>query len=521
MGRLCAVTFTRAAATELKERILELCPSAAKRLAVGTFHSIALAQLKRAPDQRPPKLLSDGERLALLRRCYRQYKCDVPFTEVVAAVDATKSRLTPIAFENTAIEDVITAYRDLLASEGAMDFSDILLLTTQGMLRGHLAPLSLRWLLVDESQDADEVQCEWILAHAREGIEVTIVGDDDQSLYAFRHAMGYEGMQRIIKQLVAQEMTLPINYRCAPNILAHAAQLIEHNPNRAHKNIQANREGNGIISNYRAADRFDEAAEIVKHIKISNSPRSWAVLARTNALLEAIEAQLLLDEIPYTNSGGKSVWEGIAGSAFIGVFKSLLHNGWTGMANALSLCGIKPQLLHMDLAEKNCWGMLNLIQTSLSENDKSAQRVISSLLKGHHEWQAQLANGNVSLVIFAVSGWLTAHCRGNYGKLISMLADSLAGMRGTLAQRLHNLTRHNESKIDGVTLLTLHSSKGMEFDNVWILGIEDSNLPHPDSTEEEERRLFYVGITRARTRLALSSSLVDGMESRFVKEAEF
>ena len=102
-----------------------------------------------------------------------------------------------------------------------------------------------------------------------------------------------------------------------------------------------------------------------------------------------------------------------------------------------------------------------------------------------------------------------------------MLADSLAGMRGTLAQRLHNLTRHDESKIDGVTLLTLHSSKGMEFDNVWILGIEDSNLPHPDSTEEEERRLFYVGITRARTRLALSSSLVDGMESRFVKEAEF
>ena len=245
------------------------------------------------------------------------------------------------------------------------------------------------------------------------------------------------------------------------------------------------------------------------------------MLARTNALLEAIEAQLLLDEIPYTNSGGKSVWEGIAGSAFVGLFKSLLHNGWTGMANALSLCGIKPQLLHMELEDKNCWGMLNLIQTSLSENDKNAHRVIASLLKGHHEWQAQLANGNVSLVIFAVSGWLTAHCRGNYAKLISMLADSLAGMRGTLAQRLHNLTRHDESKIIGVTLLTLHSSKGMEFDNVWILGIEDGNLPHPDSTEEEERRLFYVGITRARTRLALSSSLVDGMESRFVKEAEF
>ncbi len=411
------------------------------------------------------------------------------------------------------------AYCDLLASEGGMDFSDILLLATKGMLSGHIAPLSLKWLMVDETQDADEVQCEWILAHGREGIEVTIVGDDDQSLYAFRHAMGYEGMQRISGQLVAQEMTLPINYRCAPNILAHAAKLIANNQNRANKNIQAAREGVGIISNYRAADRYDEAAAIVKHIKQSNLPDTWAVLARTNALLETVETQLMLEDIPYTLSGGKSVWDGVSGSAFVGLLKSMLHNGWTGMANALSICGIKPQLLHMELEDKDCWGMLNLIQTSLAENDKNANRVISSLLKGHHEWQTQLSNGNASLVVYAVSGWLNAHCKGNHGKLISMLADTLASMRGTLAQRLNLLTRKDEAKAVGVALLTLHGSKGLEYENVWILGVEDGNLPHPDSTEEEERRLFYVGMTRAKTRLALSSSLEDGMESRFVKEA--
>lgn len=100
-----------------------------------------------------------------------------------------------------------------------------------------------------------------------------------------------------------------------------------------------------------------------------------------------------------------------------------------------------------------------------------------------------------------------------------MLADTLASMRGTLAQRLNLLTRKDEAKAVGVALLTLHGSKGLEYENVWILGVEDGNLPHPDSTEEEERRLFYVGMTRAKTRLALSSSLEDGMESRFVKEA--
>lgn len=102
-----------------------------------------------------------------------------------------------------------------------------------------------------------------------------------------------------------------------------------------------------------------------------------------------------------------------------------------------------------------------------------------------------------------------------------MLADNIAKMRGTLPQRLNYLTRQQNSDAVGVRLMTLHGSKGLEFDNVWILGVEDGNLPHPDSTEEDERRLFYVGITRARDRLELSSSLEDGLESRFIQEAGF
>ncbi|MFH2139701.1 MAG: 3'-5' exonuclease, partial [Pseudomonadota bacterium] len=101
------------------------------------------------------------------------------------------------------------------------------------------------------------------------------------------------------------------------------------------------------------------------------------------------------------------------------------------------------------------------------------------------------------------------------------LANIVAKLNGSLAQRLNTLTRLNsDTAAAEVVLSTLHGSKGLEFDNVWIIAAEDGNLPHPDSTEAEERRLFYVGMTRSRNRLEISSSLEDGQESRFMMEAE-
>jgi len=141
----------------------------------------------------------------------------------------TKAKLTPVPFADPSLESVFNGYQELMESEGAMDFADLLLLSVRRMARGDMPPLPIRWLLVDEAQDMDEVQMEWILLHGRAGAEITLVGDDDQSLYAFRHALGYAGLQEITFALSATETTLPVNYRCAPNILVHAAKLIAHN----------------------------------------------------------------------------------------------------------------------------------------------------------------------------------------------------------------------------------------------------------------------------------------------------
>ncbi|MBK7767183.1 MAG: ATP-dependent helicase [Sulfuritalea sp.] len=225
-GRLCAVTFTRDSAEELKQRILPSCkPEHVKRLAVGTFHSITLSQLKRLPrSQKPKRLLSEGERLALLRRCVAQHPTEVPFTALVKAIDTAKARIETPVFSEPDIEDVYVAYQDTLASEGAMDFSDIVLLAVRKITSGELP-----------------VQMEWIKLHGLAGTEVTLVGDDDQSLYTFRHAMGYAGLIEITTTLASTETTLPLNYRCAPNILGHAAKLIAHNKDRApqaHRSVQ-------------------------------------------------------------------------------------------------------------------------------------------------------------------------------------------------------------------------------------------------------------------------------------------
>lgn len=520
-GRLCAVTFTRDAAAELKARTLNLCGvREAQRLAVGTFHSIALSQIRRLKHLAQYKLLSDGERLGILRRCYSQYKCRAPFEDVLSAIDRAKSRLGVPSFEDVEIEDVFHAYQRLLATERGMDFSDILLTVVNGIRDGSIKPLPVRWLLADEFQDADEVQVQWVIEHGKAGVEITIVGDDDQSLYSFRNALGYEGMQRVSQQLMSQEITLPVNYRCAPNILGHAATLIACNKQRANKAIMADRSDNGTIKVHRVADRQDEAGRVVKAIK-STSGQTWAVLARTNSLLEHVEAELMANAIPYRLSGGKSIWDGMVGSALVGLLKSVHSDSWTGMANALAMCGINSELLNLDHSHKSCDQMLEKVRQHVPDDDVRAIKIIDGARRGCADWRRQMADGNTSLAIYAAANWFAQYLKADRGNLLKKLAGIIAKLNGSLAQRMNTLTRLNSDVgATEVMLSTLHGSKGLEFDCVWIVGAEDDSLPHPDSTEEEERRLFYVGMTRAKNRLEISSSLEDGLESRFVKEAE-
>jgi len=520
-GRLCAVTFTRDAADELRSRILQACgPAHARRLADGTFHSLALAQIKRFGKGKPPRLLAEGERLAVLRRCWKQHAPSLSFENVIQGIDRVKSRLALSVFSDPALESVFHGYQDLMKSEGSMDFSDLLLTTVSKMTNGEMSPLPIRWLLVDEAQDMDEVQMEWILLHGRSGIEVTLVGDDDQSLYAFRHALGYEGLQEVTFALSAIETTLPINYRCAPNILTHAAKLIEHNKNRAPKKITAHKEASGEINVLRLPDRWAEVDQIGNTIRNGDENQEWAILARTNLILDAAEVALTDMGIPYRRTGGKCIWEHSIGSVFAGLLRSAVDDSWTGIANALSFCGIHAEWVnnHSRRTSGGCAGRLDAAIYQVPED--ASRKTIVRLRMGLSSWCDQIAKGRSALVVHGIAGFLADYCKPNQLNMLYKLEAVVARMSGTLAQRLSALGRNiQDRQKPTIQIMTLHASKGLEFDNVWIMGCEDGNLPHTDSTEEDERRLLYVGMTRARNRLVLSSAMEEGLESRFLSES--
>lgn len=521
-GRLCAVTFTRDAAEDLGARILaSIGAGHGRRLAVGTFHSLALGQIKRAMGRRMARLLSEGERLAVLRRCWKQHGPEHSFDDVVQAVDAARARVSAPVFLDPSLESVYRSYQDVMKSEGAMDFSDLIQVSVQAMASGDMAPLPVRWLLVDEAQDMDEVQMEWVLHHGRAGTEVTLVGDDDQSLYAFRHALGYEGLQAVTHALASSETTLPVNYRCAPNILAAAAKLIARNKNRAAKQIAAHRTDSGEIRLFKAADRWGEIEDALRIIGRAERTGGWAVLGRTNSLLDAVEAAISDAGIPYARSGGRSVWEHSVGSVFLGLLRTTHDASWTGVANTLSFCGIRAARVngHSIQTTGNTLDRLARIIEQTPEDDPTRVTLVR-LGMGLTGWMSQAKKGRPALAIHGVTSFLADYCKPKQLDLLHRLSSAIQKLSGSLAQRLTAVTRDRPRGVaEGVQVMTLHASKGLEFDNVWIMGLEEGSLPHVDAHEEDERRLLYVGMTRARHRLILSSAVEEGPASRFLEEA--
>lgn len=525
-GRLCAVTFSKDSATELKVRILESCGDVGTRLAVGTFHSIALSQIKRFGKSQP-KLLDNGSRLALLRRCYLQHKAnDLSFEDAVSVIDSAKSKLNPPPFNNVTLEDIFHEYESVLRSENAMDFPDIMLTSVRLMQSGEIPPLPIRWLLVDEGQDIDEIQKEWILIHGHAGIDVTMVGDDDQSLYMFRNALGYRGLSDITSSLSSTEMTLPINYRCPPNVLEHAAKLIMCNTDRAHKKITANKTTPGEFRVIRCVDRDDEFQHMTKEIQ--SSPNEWLVLGRTNVLLDEVELSIVENGINYVRSDSKSIWDHSVGSNLLGLLRSVVNDSWTGIANVLVSYGMESGMVNQhsrDTANENnrCIDRLLALQQKLKNlpDDDQTKMAVELLCKEFPSWRAQSLKNRSSLVIYGIVNFLSGSCKKkNHLELLKKLAASINKISGTLSQKISILGRNVTNHVNPtVHIMTLHSSKGLEFENVWIMGVEEGNLPHTDSPTEDERRLLYVGMTRTKKNLFISSSIENGLESRFLTDA--
>lgn len=521
-ARVGAVTFSKDAAVELRDRIGSLAGSVAKkRLMAGTFHSLAYKQLSSGVEGKRD-IATDGDRIGLLTQALADTGLDWKVEDAITAIEAIKTNFGQVQ-AGTTEEVLYRAYQDSLERNGKIDFQDMLRLAVEGMQLGTIAPYPLTYLLVDEFQDTDPLQYQWIALHAQAGSIITVVGDDDQSIYGFRSALGFRGMESFIRQFDAQPVVLGKNYRCHAEILGAADKIIRHNRDRIPKVLVAHKGPGGEVAFQRFPDEYAEAVAAMEHLAPALSKsQSAAILARTNRILDPVEAVCRSHGIKYYRASGKSILSRPEGAMMCNLLELVQKTRKTGIDALLSFVGVgthELQLLHNSgKATGEQHQRKDLVELGLSENSAGKYR---ELMKRLAEWCALCDRQFYSLVLEGVHEWMLQQAGADQARrAITTTYDVLSRLNGPFSDRLEFLRRDNNKPApDALVLTTMHSSKGLEWDRVWIIRAEETVVPDEKSTEAEERRLFYVAVTRARRDLRVSMTKRNPT-SRFILEAE-
>lgn len=563
-GNILAVTFTNKAAQEMKNRIEWLSKVSPNRnmmkgLWMGTFHSICARILRQEIDilgyDKNFVIYDKSDQLSIIRMCLgtldldnKKYSPNV----ISSIIDRAKNNLEDVElFEYNAIgyfkkivARVYQQYQIDLFENNAMDFGDLILLTVK-LFRERPEILEhyqnkFRFILVDEYQDINIAQYQLVKLLSNRDHNLFVVGDPDQSIYKFRGA-DLSNILRFEQDFPhSRVIKLEQNYRSTKVILEGATNLIKHNRNRKEKELWTDKKGGEKIMCFEAASALDEALfvsqEIIKLNKEENKAfNNFAILYRTNAQSRAFEEIFNKQEVPFKIVGGlrfyerKEVKDILSYLRFIydqkdGVsFLRIINNAKLGIGK-ITLSKIE------ELARKNNLNFYHALKQGLrvikiSADRKEAIKKFTSLidefnekkkeikgsellielikkinyyeeLKKEGEFKAQSKIENIKELILAVQEFE----ENNEDKSITAFLEYVALITDI------DLYKGEE---DVVTVMTLHSAKGLEFPVVFITGFEEGIFPHSRSLNseeelEEERRLCYVGMTRAKERLYLT-----------------
>jgi superfamily I DNA/RNA helicase len=524
------VTFANPAAQEMRERMSGRVDM--NRVKVSTFDAFARQQFYPFLNgRRPPKYF---ERQILIRRAIAE--CASGFDEETAGevIEELNCRLHPEEGSPECVE-LFQVYQELMEADGLIDFAEVARQAVLKMMSGEIEPIPVTHLLVDEFQDTAPVQLAWLAEHWKRGIKVTVVGDDDQSIYGFRHAMGNEGMNEFASKTSAEDFFLDECYRCAPEIVEISGKVIGNNLARIPKKIKSMASPGGVVTHGRfdeMEDQFKALDSWIKEIRAEGPGQTIGILARTNRGLDDIEAMLRVGEYKYRRIGGKSIWETqgaglLLGLAELATFRTELEV--PNAANALSWAQVPQNLVEQYRRHISDHGLFSGLPGSLQDDGR---------VKGFHEqlamWAGMIVGGQEAPALSCIAAWVTDHARTAVdSKTAWVAAKALKGnpsSKATLAQRIRSVAMGNgkadESDPDVIDIATMHGAKGMEWHGVWLTGADEPGIPGKQALEteangsiheiEEERRLFYVAMTRAKRWLAMASNK---RPSRFVVEA--
>lgn len=459
-------------------------------------------------------------------RAIEHSELELTIEEATGVIEAIKSGQKKPETERHA--ELARMYQDILRRHGVIDFQDILLLTNEGLDSGTISPLQTDHLLLDEYQDTDMPQFTWTLHHAKRSI-LTAVGDDDQSIYGFRRALGYGGMMDFSKRLRAETIVLGTNYRSHAEVLEPAARLIAHNQDRMDKALVAFKGRGGSAHWERFGSRQAEAQACCEQArKALSAGRSFGVLARTNKRLDEMEAQCIKHQVPYVRAEGGSVLKSPEMAVFLSALTCLVGGGNERDVDVvLAWCGVSENEL---LALHKAYGS-DLLKPRPKRDRQAvellpdAKKIYAQIQRRFPEWALILGSG-MDYVMEKLLQMLSDSTRDKRSKMTlevvaeaffkpqedqrnSVIFDAVPFLRERL-EKIQALIAgpEKEKKTDGnpVVLLTAHGSKGLEYDEVWIVGAEDGSFPDESANMQEERRLFYVAMTRARKTLIISAA---------------
>jgi ATP-dependent DNA helicase UvrD/PcrA len=549
-GGLLAVTFTNKAAREMLTRISAMLPINTRGMWVGTFHGLCNRFLRtHHRDAGLPQLfqiLDSQDQLAAVKRVLKALRVDeerFPAREAQLFINAAKeegkrARDIEVTDETTRrLTEVHAAYDEQCQREGVVDFSELLLrtfelLTRNEVLREHYRE-RFRHVLVDEFQDTNRLQYRWLKLLAGPRTLVFAVGDDDQSIYRFRGA-NVGNMAEFERDFrVENVIRLEQNYRSQGHILAAANALIAHNRKRLGKNLWTAAGQGEPVRVYEAQSDGYEAAWLTEEVQSLHRGglrlAEMAVLYRSNAQSRIIEHALFSNGIAYRVYGGLRFFERMEikhALAYLRLAANPEDDGAFLRVANFPARGIGARTLEQ-LQDAARAGATSLYRAASGLPGRTAGAVAGfvRLVEALQAETQGLPLTETVEVMLERSG-LVAHYKAerdgadrveNLGELVNAAAAFVneAEEHDLAAFLAHAALESGENQAaegtDALQLMTVHSAKGLEFAAVFITGLEEGLFPHEQSVMEddgleEERRLMYVAVTRARTRLYLSSA---------------
>ena len=567
---IMAITFTNKAAKEMRERVDDLVGYGAEHIWVSTFHSTCVRILRRHIDKlgygNSFTIYDADDQKSLIKQICKQYKIDtkmMPERKIINEISSAKDEfMTPSEYETRhqydfkkkKIAQIYKEYQRQLKANNALDFDDLIFKTVE-LFQFHPEVLDyyqerFRYIMVDEYQDTNTIQFQLVSMLARKYHNLCVVGDDDQSIYKFRGAnvKNILNFENVFPEAVT--IKLEQNYRSTKNILNAANEVIKHNKGRKAKKLWTENEEGDLIEFHQYGTEYEEARQIIDKIEaLSNEGydyKNMAILYRTNAQSRVFEESFMIKNIPYRIVGGTNFYQRKEVKDILSYLK-VVDNGLDDLAvrriinvprrgigaatiekinvhavehniSFLDACFSADHIETLGNAKKKINGFADLIRDFRRKMEEGSLEELFKYITEETGYIADLkaeeteeAEGRIENINELLNKVVTYEQEAEEASLSELLEEI------ALVADIDNL----EDSDNRVVLMTLHSAKGLEFPYVFICGMEDGIFPsymtvmsENDDDMEEERRLCYVGITRAKKKLYLSAAKRRMMQGR-------